>query len=256
MISVCTSTFNERPEILARTWASLKAQTHTDFVWTIYDDSTDQTAWNTIWGFCADERYKIELFRPHVPSGGNIGLSKRNCFGLAKGDILVELDSDDELAPTALEQIAGAFQDLEVGFVFSDWSEINEAGESCRYPEGWAFGYGSEYERDGIWVMSAPEINNITSRHIVSMPNHVRAWRSSVYHAIGGHSTEFPVADDYELCVRTILNTKWKHIAEPLYRQHIRSGSAQRTKNALIQQLVAQIADRYKDDLTALFADS
>jgi O-antigen biosynthesis protein len=104
--------------------------------------------------------------------------------------------------------------------------------------------------------MSAPEINNITSRHIVSMPNHVRAWRSSVYHAIGGHSTEFPVADDYELCVRTILNTKWQHIAEPLYRQHIRSGSAQRTKNALIQQLVAQIADRYKDDLTALFADS
>jgi hypothetical protein len=39
LINVCTSTYNERPEILARTWASLKAQTHTDWVWTIYDDS-------------------------------------------------------------------------------------------------------------------------------------------------------------------------------------------------------------------------
>lgn len=64
MISVCTPTYNVPPHILARTWASLKAQTHTDWTWTVYDDSTDPTVYANLWGICSDERYKVEVFRP------------------------------------------------------------------------------------------------------------------------------------------------------------------------------------------------
>ena len=250
MISVVTSTYNNTPEQLSRLWASLKNQTHTDWTWCVYDDSTTPDVWNILWGFCADERYKIELYKPHVPSRGNIGLSKRNCFGLAKGDILVEVDADDELTPDALALIHLTFTDLpSVGFVYSDWCEVFADGSSGRYPEGWAFGYGKEYWSDEyrVWVMQAPPLNAVTLSHIVSAPNHVRAWRASTYHAVGGHDPNLPVADDYDLVVRTALATDCVHLPKMLYKQHIAPVTAQRTRNAEIQWRVAEISAKYRD---------
>jgi glycosyltransferase involved in cell wall biosynthesis len=254
VINICTPTYNTPPEILARTWASLKAQTFTDWTWTVWDDSTNDETWRQLWGFAADERYRLNAHRSMVPSGGKIGQVKRQAFMVSEGDILVELDHDDELTPDALQKIAEAFQDPEVGFVFSDWCEINELGQSCRYPEGWAFGYGGEYEADGVWVMKAPEINRTTMSHIVSAPNHVRAWRASVYRELGGHDPSLPIADDYDLCVRTVLATKWAHIPEMIYRQHISSKTAQRQRNDLIQTLVAEISERYSHALDETFS--
>lgn len=248
-IAVCTPLHNTPPHILARTWASLKTQTHTDWTWWIWDDSTNDQAWRQLWGMCADERYRIQPMRG-MSNIGNIGEVKRRLFMAADGDILVELDHDDELTPDALTEIDAAMTDG-VDMVYSDWCEINGAGEWCRYPDGWAFGYGSEYHVDGRWVMRAPEINGTTIRHIVSAPNHVRAWRTSFYRSIGGHNPALPVADDYELCVRTFLNGTIRHIPKLLYRQHIGSHTAQRQRNALIQQLVAHIADQYEADITA-----
>jgi len=253
MISVITPTHNTPQEILARTWASLKSQTFTDWEWVIWDDSTDNETWRQLYGFCADERYKIQMHRSHVHSG-SIGDVKRKGFMVAKGDILVELDHDDELTPDALAIISSAFSDnSDVGFVYSDWCEILSSGESGIYPEGWAFGYGSEYWSDahGVWVMSAPAINNATIRHIVSAPNHVRAWRADVYRELNGHDPSYPVADDYELIVRTFLKTRMHHIPQLLYKQHIGPGTAQRQRNDLIQVLVAGIASKYESQITA-----
>lgn len=245
-ISIITPTYNTSPDILARTWASLKAQTATDWEWVVWDDSTKPETWAQLYGFSADERYRIAAHRSHVHSG-SIGRVKRRAFMAAEGDILVELDHDDELTPNALAEIAKAFADPSVGFVYSDWCEINEHGQSCRYPEGWAFGYGSDYwsSEYGVWAMKAPEINDITIGHIVSAPNHVRAWRASTYRHVGGHDPSLPVADDYDLVVRTLLEAKHQHIGKVLYKQHINSNTAQRTRNALIQELVPQIAARH-----------
>ena len=128
MISVVTPTYNTKPDVLARTWAALKAQTYIDWEWVVYDDSPNLDTYRQVYGFCADERYRIRLYRPHVPSGGNIGYVKRTAFGLAHGDILVELDHDDSLTPDALAEIAEAFNNSEVGFVYSDCAEV--------YPDG------------------------------------------------------------------------------------------------------------------------
>jgi len=255
MISVVTTTYNTPADILARTWASLKAQTHTDWEWVIYDDSTTDDVYRQVYGFCADERYTIRYIRPHVPTRGNIGHAKRVGFGAAFGDILVELDHDDELMPMCLEKVTEAFTDESIGFVYSDWSEILISGASGRYPEGWAFGYGSDYwdEQNNVWVMSSPEINRQTLSHIVSVPNHVRCWRSSVYHKVGGHDVSLPVADDYDLVVRTFLATEARHIPEMLYKQHIGEMTAQRQRNALIQALVPEIHNKYSFELDELF---
>lgn len=257
MISVVTTTFNTPAGVLARTWASLRAQTHTDWEWVIWDDSTSEETWRQIFGFCADERYKIRLHKSHEHSG-SIGAVKRKAFMVADGNILVELDHDDELTPNALEKIQQAFdENPEAGFVYSDWCEILPDGQSGKYPAGWAFGYGSEYWSDqhGVWVMSAPPMNATTIRHIVSAPNHVRCWRSELYHQIGGHNPKLPVADDYELVVRTALATKFHHIPELLYKQHIGAHTAQRQRNASIQEYVADIARTYDSALDAVVFD-
>ena len=254
VISVCTSTYNNSPDELARVWASLKSQTYKDWVWTVYDDSTDPTVWANLYGFCADERYKVEMFKPHVPSRGNIGLSKHNCFMLAKGDLLVELDADDEITPDALTEIAQAFQDPTIGFVYSDWCEILPTGESGRYPDGWAFGYGNHYwdTEHQVWAMQSPEINHTTLSHIVSAPNHVRVWRADVYRKLGGHDIRLEVADDFDLVVRTCAVTRTHHIPKMLYKQHIGAHSAQRQRNALIQQLVPEIRQKHPEFIFGL----
>jgi hypothetical protein len=96
-------------------------------------------------------------------------------------------------------------------------------------------------------------VNRTTLSHIVSAPNHVRAWRASTYHAIGGHNPNLQVADDYELIVRTALATQTAHIPKVLYLQHIDPHSAQRAMNGLIQQLVPQIAETYASQLDEKF---
>lgn len=246
--SIITPTYETPPHILARTWASIRRQTISDWEWVVWDDSHSLEVMRQVYGYAADERYKVRAFRAHTHSG-IIGRVKRQAFMLGEGDILVELDHDDELESDCLERLADAFANPSVGFAYSDWCEINETGDSCRYPDGWAFGYGSDYwdAAAGVWVMRAPEVNETTMSHIVSAPNHVRAWRASVYRALGGHDPSLRVADDYELCVRTFLETRMIRIPRLLYRQHISSTTAQRVHNAEIQARVAEISSRYAD---------
>lgn len=258
MISVVTPTYNTPPETLARLWASLKAQTHQDFEVVIYDDSTTDEVYRQIYGYCADERYRIRYIRPMVPSGGNIGYVKRAAFGAAFGDILVEADHDDFLEPDCLASIQEYADKIPYsGFFYSDWCEITPSGFSAKYPDGWAFGYGDHYwsEEHQVWAMKAPEINRTTLSHIVSVPNHVRAWRRETYWKAGGHDPALPVADDYDLLVRTALVTRMTHIPRMLYRQYISPTTAQRTKNDLIQQLVPEIHAKYSAELDVKYTD-
>jgi glycosyltransferase involved in cell wall biosynthesis len=253
MISIITCTYNTPKEVLARTWASIKAQTYTDWEWVIWDDSTSEETWRQIYGFCADERYKIKAHRS-ISHSGVIGNVKRMAFMVAQGDILLELDHDDELTADCLEEVARAF-DAGATFVYSDWCEILPDGQSGKYPDGWAFGYGDHYwdGEHGVWAMKAPEINRTTLNHIVSAPNHVRAWNAKLYRSLGGHNPSFVVADDYELIVRTALATKLTRIPKMLYKQHIGDHTAQRQQNKAIQGLVWAVSDGYSKDLDAKY---
>jgi glycosyltransferase involved in cell wall biosynthesis len=250
MISVITPTYNTSPDVLARTWASLKAQTYTDWEWVVWDDSTDPAVWAQLYGFASDERFRLITHRTHTHSG-SIGQVKRRGFMVAEGDILVELDHDDELTPEALALIAKEFEAENVGFVYSDWTEILPDGQSGKYPDGWAFGFGEHYwdEELGVWGSRVSEINATTLGHIVSAPNHVRAWRASVYRELGGHNSQLEIADDYELVVRTALVTKFAHIPKVIYKQHIGSHTAQRKQNDKIQEYVAAISEKYRQQI-------
>lgn len=258
-VSVITPTYRTDPNVLARTWASLRRQTlpADQWEWVVWDDTPDETVWRQLYGFAADERHYLIAHRSHVHSG-SIGQVKRKGFMVAEGEILVELDHDDELEPTALEEVQRAFmENPDVGFVYSDWCELLPNGDSGKYPPGWAFGFGSEHydEKLKLWVMDTPPINPTTLRHIVSSPNHLRAWRADWYHSLGGHDPTWPVCDDYELYVRTFLVTKCHHIPKMLYRQHISGQTAQRQRNAEIQQRVGMVVARFDAAITERCAE-
>jgi hypothetical protein len=100
-----------------------------------------------------------------------------------------------------------------------DWSGNWYAREDNYFD----FGYAGHtwVEADGKMYLNHhyPDINPLSIRFNISMPNHVRMWRKDVYNQIGGHSKYFPVADDYELIVRTFLHTKMIHVKKMLYLQ-------------------------------------
>ena len=91
---------------------------------------------------------------------------------------------------------------------------------------------------------SGGDINAKTIRHIVSAPNHLRAWRKSFYESIGGHNPELHVADDYEIMVRTFLKTRILRIPKLCYLQYI-SNTVQEVRNKDIHRHVRSIKDHY-----------
>ena len=251
--SIITPTYNTSASVLARTWASLKAQTLTSWEWVVIDDSAFDEVGRQIYGYQSDERYQVSYYENDGPAG-NIGKIKRDGFFKARGDYLVELDHDDELTPTALEDLERAFRDDSVGFVFSDWCELFANGESGYYPDGWALGYGRRYWELDVkaWGLSISTITAKSLAHIVGVPNHVRAWRADTYRQLGGHNPDLPVADDYELIIRTALTTNWVHVPKVLYKQHV-GDTTQRQRNAEIQSRVADIYETWKPAIEKRF---
>ncbi len=140
----------------------------------------------------------------------------------------------------------------EVGFIYTDCTECQEDGSPWTYSEGWGMGYGNyrEEEHGGVkyMVISSPNINAKTIRHIVAAPNHIRSWRSSVYHAVGGHNDFLHVVDDYELMVRTFLNTRMGHIPKMCYVQYRnQTGNTHQVRVLEIQRLVRYISECYDE---------
>ena len=156
------------------------------------------------------------------------------------------MDHDDELTPDALAEIARVFENPFTYFAYSDWCELLPDGLSGRYPDGWGFGHGETYwdEELQVWACRIPHMNDHSMQHIVSVPNHVRAWDAKFYHTIGGHNPLLDVCDDYELILRTHAKGNSVHIPKVLYKQHI-GETTQRRKNARIQELVPVIYKQF-----------
>jgi len=247
LVTVFTPTYKTGAKIY-RSFLSLKGQTYTNWEWIIVDDSDDDGETFKMLSNLAKKDHRIQVFKPWEHSG-IIGKLKNWACSLGKGHILVELDHDDELTDYALEYVVKGFEQFpEAGFLYTDCAEIFENGTSHTYRKGWAFGYGSyanvEYKGKLYKSANACNINAKTIRHIISTPNHIRAWRNCFYKSIGGHNKELHVADDYEIMVRTFLNTRMVRVPKLCYIQSI-SNTAQRVRNKDIQRHVRSIKAHY-----------
>jgi glycosyltransferase involved in cell wall biosynthesis len=248
LVTVFTAAY-ETGEKIRRPFLSLLEQTYSNWEWIVVDDSDDNGKTFKVVNDLAKKDHRIQVFKPWEHSGV-IGRIKNWACSLGNGHFLVELDHDDELTDDALDCVVKGFQQFpEAGFLYTDCAEVFEDGTSSTYRNGWAFGYGSyrdvEYRGRLLKSGSAGNINAKTIRHIISAPNHIRAWRKSFYESIGGHNKELHVADDYELIVRTFLKTRMIRVPRLCYLQHISENTGQRTRNADIHRHVRSIRTYY-----------
>jgi hypothetical protein len=168
------------------------------------------------------------------------------------------MDHDDVLTPDAALLMVEAFKKYpDCKFVYSDFAEIDENHNSLTYGDSFSFGYGSyrdeEYNGKIYKTVNTSNLNPKTIRHIVGVPNHFRAWERFFYHSIGGHNRRLSIADDYELIVRTFLNTKMVRIPKLLYLQFYHNSNTQNATRKDIQRRVRTISNFYNEKIKQRF---
>lgn len=266
--SIITPLYHTKRIDFIRAYESLKNQTCEHWEWILIDDSKNKELTKFA------EQYSKEDFRIKyysIEHSGIIGNVKNIGFSIGRGAYLLELDHDDILMPTALEKCLQAFQNPEIGFVYSDCIELkidsrdNILGsityihdENGNQIEGnWGNSgtgkhYTFNYKGVKVYASKSPDINSQSIRHITSMPNHLRCWRSSVYREIGGHNPNIHISDDYELMVRTFLKTRMCRIPSVEYIQHYvidDTINTQYSRNAEIQRMTYFITHTYEKQI-------
>jgi glycosyltransferase involved in cell wall biosynthesis len=249
LVSCFTPTYRTGNRIY-RVYSSLISQRHKNWEWVLYDDSNDGDKTYDMLRELAQQDHRIKVFKGVKPSG-MIGEVKRNAAGLCTGKYLVELDHDDVLTFWALDHVVSGFKEYPEGkFLYTDASEVFETGGCVTYGPGWGFGYGKHYDahyNGAIYTCETAPINPKTIRHIVAAPNHIRAWESEFYFSIGGHNPKLHIADDYELVVRSFLNTRMIQVPRLCYLQYMNSGgnNTQEPRRPEIQRAVRYISSYY-----------
>jgi hypothetical protein len=104
-------------------------------------------------------------------------------------------------------------------------------------------------------IADTSNINPLTIRHIVGVPNHFRAWRRKAYFESGCHNRRLSIADDYELIIRTFLITKFVKVKRGCYFQFYHGENSQDRTRADIQRRVRTISYFYRDKIKARFEE-
>lgn len=200
-ISIVIPVYN-RESYLSTTIESVLNQTRKDFELIIWDDGSTDNSLNIANRYAKEDK-RIKLI---VAQHQGQTLSLKGAFSIATGAYVGWVDSDDILAPTALEETAIVLDNNRVcGMVYTDYLVINEnnkvlgKGKRCQIP----------YSKDRLLVDF--------------MTFHFRLMRKEVFNFSGGISSESGLAQDYDLCLRLSEITQVHHLQRPLYyhRKHL-----------------------------------
>lgn len=222
-ISLIITVYN-RQQFLAMTIQSVLAQTYQDFELLIWDDgSTDNSVEMA-------QQYAQQDARIRVVAADHQGFAPalKAAIAMTTGAYLGWVDSDDLLAPTALQETIAVLETApSVGMVYTQYHLINEKGTD----QGLGARNQIPYSRDQLLVSF--------------MTFHFRLLRRSVYDGIGGLDASYERAEDYDLCLRLSEVTEIRHVPKPLYfyRQH---------GNNMTNDQLEQIRWSYRASLSAL----
>jgi len=191
-----------------------------------------------------------------VPEKQGIGFLKHAAASYAEGEHLVELDADDLLDDECLGHLGRAFEGG-ADFVYSDFAEFHhETWTPAWYAAdfGWQQ-YGVIRDGHPLIAMRAPEATAQNMRSVMWAPNHVRAWRTSVYRELGGHDPKLAVADDQDLMLRLYLaGRSIVHVPRCLYFYRVHPQNTTKSSNAEIQRVEAGVYQRYRMRLAETWA--
>lgn len=231
LASVFTGSHNSGDYIM-NAYISLKEQTYQNWEWVICDDgSTDGTYEKLLELAKYDHR-----IRPYkIPRVGKIGAVKDTATRLCYGEYLIELDHDDILTDTCIEEVVKTFKNNpDAGMVYTDFAEIKPDGTCNRYagcPPWDEESIYAEVEYRGKKYLQAcgPDINHGFSDRpfdryayfLTVGPNHARCFRASTLKEIGGYNKNLKVADDFDVFHRMYIYSKVVRIPKMLYIQRL-----------------------------------
>lgn len=202
-VSIVITVYN-RENYLAAAIKSVLAQTWSDLELLIWDDgSTDRSVEIASEYAQQDQRIRV-IAAKHT----GIAPAIHGAVAATTGDHIGWVDSDDILAPTALEQTISILNNHpKVGLVYTDYQLMDEQGnlhgigQRCQIP----------YSKERLLVDF--------------MIFHFRLIRRTVYEQVGGIDPNFTYAEEYDLCLKLSEVTEFYHIAQPLYYYRRHSGN-------------------------------
>jgi glycosyltransferase involved in cell wall biosynthesis len=249
-LSVITPT--NKGKYLTELYESLKDQTHTNWEWILYLNGGLRKD-NLSSEITSDKRVII-YHDLTTPLSTNVGYLKLRAFGLGTGEVLVEVDHDDVITPDCLAEIAKAFEDPEIGFVYSDNAKLQDDFIPYGAEYGWTYKHAKWKGKKYISMDSFEPSANCMSL-IWFAPDHVRAWRTSVYNKVGGHNPELSILDDQELIMRTYMIALFKYIPKTLYFYRIYGENTWLERNQQIQENTVKLMCEWQQRLAERDAD-
>lgn len=206
-ISVLMPVYNTPRKWLARAVESVIGQAYPHWQLCIADDASTQPHVRPLLEqyAAADPRIKV-VFRER---NGHISAASNSALELATGEWIALLDSDDELAPHALYEVAAlliARRDTDL--VYSDEDKI-DAGGRRREPY-----FKPDFQPDLF-----------TGQNYVS---HLAVYRAGILREIGGFRIGFEGSQDWDLTLRFVERTtpeRIRHIPKVLYHWRAIVGS-------------------------------
>lgn len=245
-LSIFTPSHNSR--YLPQLYESLKNQQDPNWEWVIVHNNGGEPFDTT------DERVKQHLLYK-APEW--VGPLKAYACQKATGDLLMEVDHDDLLLPTAVAECKAAFEDEKVGFVYSN--ALHADGELQNKTERYnpIFGWNYRTTEYNGYVLDEPisfDPSPASISRIWFAPNHFRAFRRTVYEKIGGYATNMRVLDDLDLMCRMYCETEFKHIDRGLYVYRIHGENSWLKHNKEIQENVYRLHDKYAEKMALVWA--
>lgn len=219
-------------KFLSEALRSLQKQTFKDWECVVWDDgSTDSSRAIALQFKENDSRFKVGW--SEQPEG--LPQSLNNAYFYTKGDYLGQLDSDDCLVPSCLEECLAVLEKEEaIDLVYTDSLVMDEN----RKLLGWGHSRGRIFDR-----LTLLEFSPVL---------HFRLMRKELLERLGGYNNDVEFGEDCDFTLRAAwgLNTRGKkvksasfyHLQIPLYLRRIHPHQMSRT-NKQGEQLVQGIRE-------------
>ena len=196
-VSVVIATYNRATTVAAAVESAL-VQTHPPLEVIVVDDGSSDATADVLSAF--GDRIRVLRQENH-----GVAAARNRGAAVATGDYLLFLDSDDVLAPAAIEHQLDRFDATPgLGFVYSDI-------EFCD-----AHGRVLQSLRDGIEGRVALDLL-LLERRVVNAGSGIMIPRS-VFNDAGGFDERLKVSEDWDLCYRIATMRPIGHVAEILVR--------------------------------------
>lgn len=237
------------PKFLIETYKSILNQDQeVDFEWIIVPNNKISVKDVESLFITPDKRCKI-IQAPENIKG--IGALKKFACAQCTGDLFIELDHDDALAPFTFGELLKALEHEPGGFFYSDFVNIKPDGlcETFGQKFGWKT-YPINICGKHYTACKAFEPTARSLCQIYYAPNHIRAWSKSAYNITGGHSEDLFVGDDHDLVCRTYLSgIPFVYIPQPLYFYRRYNQNSFIIHNKQVQTIQTQNMHKYLHNL-------